>query len=108
MKNASLLANVIKNKTIQMDFDDRVNPVAADILYHSYGKPGRKGLQPNKIQNTQMIIDGSGNAQLKFKTGAPDATHIDISDPGDVRGYAQKTALNNFTMGKLYTGQIFG
>ena len=105
MKNASVLANVLKNKAMQMDFDDRINPVAADILYHSYGRPGKKGLQPNKIQNTNMVIDGDGNAQLQFKTSAPDSTQIGLVNPDAAGNYAQSAG---YTSAINYGRTIFG
>ena len=73
MANASKLAALLKAKTKEIDWNDRIEKTASDILYHDYGKPGKMGLAPNRIVPSFLRIDPAGKAQLDYRvSGATD------------------------------------
>ena len=75
MANAAALAQVLKNKSKELDMNDRIEQVASDILYHDYAKPGKFGLAPNRIRSSNLYR-GANGMQLDFR--AAGATGGDI------------------------------
>ena len=73
MANAAKLAQVLKNKTREIDLEDRIKGVATDILYHEYSKPGKQGLIPERIDSSFLAKDNQGNISLQYRvSGATD------------------------------------
>ena len=76
MANAAKLATLIKQKTKEIDWSDRIENMASDILYHDYSKPGKTGLAPQRIESSFLRGDGTGNVQLDYRISG--ATGHDI------------------------------
>ena len=88
MKNATILAQMIKNKQSELDWDDRITPIANDILYHQYSKPGKKSMAPNKIRNSSLFTNGNGT-QLRFHNSNVDHYGVSLQNDAAARAYVQ-------------------
>jgi hypothetical protein len=84
MANAAKIAQVLKNKTKELDFNDRIEQVASDILYHDYNKPGKEGLAPQRIKSSFLTSDNNGNVSLDYRiSGARDHDiHVNRANVG--------------------------
>ena len=89
MRNASLLAQMIKNKSHELDWDDRITPIANDILYHQYAKPGRKSMAPNRIRNSSLLTGVNGTS-LRFHNHNVDHYGVALANDAQARNYAQQ------------------
>ena len=87
MRNASLLAQMIKNKSHELDWDDRITPIANDILYHQYAKPGRKSMAPNRIRNSSLQTNNNGT-QLRFHNHNVNHYGVALQNNAQPRDYA--------------------
>ena len=76
MANAAKIAALLKQKTKEIDWNDRIENVASNILYHDYAKPGRTGLAPQRINSSFLRGDAAGNVQLDYRISG--ATGHDI------------------------------
>ena len=73
MANAAKLAQVLKNKTKELDWNDRIENMASDLLYHEYSKPGKLGNAPGRIRSSMLSEDAAHNVQLDYRiSGATD------------------------------------
>ena len=76
MANAAKLASIIKAKTKELDFNDRIENLASDILYHEYSKPGKIGQAPNRVPASALR---STNAGVEINYRASGATGYGIT-----------------------------
>lgn len=97
MKNATVLAQMIKNKQQELDWDDRITPVANDILYHQYAKPGKDAMAPNRIRNSSLFTDGNGT-KLRFHNSNVDHYGVSLQNDAAARPYVRNAnaAANGF------------
>ena len=75
MANAATLAQILKAKTKELDFNDRIENIASDILYHDYAKPSKLGLAPGRIPASVLQSDGAGGVAMNFRPSAAVAAH---------------------------------
>ena len=88
MANASKLAALIKNKTKEIDWNDRIENIASNILYHDYAKPGKLGLAPGRIPSSILQRNANGT-QLDYRIAGATGHDINVN-----RGAAGMPALN--------------
>ena len=89
MRNATVLAQMIKNKQQELDWDDRITPIANDILYHQYAKPGKSSMAPNRIRNSSLRTNGDGT-KLRFHNSNVEHYGIDLQTNAAARAYAPR------------------
>ena len=94
MRNASVLAQMIKNKQTELDWDDRITPIANDILYHQYSKPGKSSMAPNRIRNSSLRTDGNGT-KLRFHNSNVDNYGVELQTDAAARAYAARHRNQN-------------
>ena len=81
MANASKLASLIKSKTKELDWNDRIENIANNILYHDYAKPGKMGLAPQRIPSSILQREGNG-VRLDYRISGATGFPIDVNRPG--------------------------
>ena len=82
MANAAKLAALLKNKTKELDWNDRIENTASNILYHDYNKPGKVGMAPGRINSSILAIDGNGEAQLDYRISGATNHGINVNRAG--------------------------
>ena len=90
MANAAKLAQLLKNKSKEIDFNDRVENMASDILYHDYAKPGKVGLAPQRINSSFLQTDGAGNVRLDYRISGATGAEIDVNRAGGLPNVAAR------------------
>lgn len=76
MANAAKLASILKSKTKEIDFNDRIENIASNILYHDYAKPGKRGLMPNNIPPSVLQRGANNTVRLDYRVAG--ATGFDV------------------------------
>ena len=100
MRNATVLAQMIKNKQSELDWDDRITPIAHDILYHQYGKPGKSSMAPNRIRNSALRTDNNGT-KLLFYNSNVDNYGVELNNTAASRAYAaNNVAAGGFNLAR--------
>ena len=88
MANAATLAQVIKNKTKEIDMNDRIESIASDLLYHDYSKPGKFGLAPQRIKSS-FLESGANGVKMHYRiSGAAGYGHQVNAAGNDAAGAA--------------------
>ena len=90
MANAAKLAQLIKNKSKEIDFNDRVENMASDILYHDYAKPGKRGLAPQRINSSFLTAANDGSVRLDYRISGATGAEIDVNRDGGLPGVAAR------------------
>ena len=75
MANAAILAQILKAKTKELDFTNRIEGVATNILFHEYDKPGKQGMAPGNIPASILQKTANGT---KLHYRAAGATGHDV------------------------------
>ena len=87
MSNAATLAQVIKNKTKEIDYNDRIEEVASHILYHDYSKPGKFGLAPNRIRPSFLDRTADG-VKLHYRVAGASGYPVLVNSTDPLGGFA--------------------